>query len=245
MIKDYAKKNSNVKLIEEKPLPEGWVGKSFACWLGAEQASGDWLFFIDADTVHNKYMISSVINEIQQSNVDFFSLMTGQKLGSPWENIVLPNIFLWFSTKFPIRKVNSFKSKVARATGQFIAIRKDVYQATGGHSMIKRHVVEDFAFSELVKRAGYRIKIAGGRLIVTTRMYRNFKDIWEGFSKNVFFAAGANFYSTVWAVLYVMATQVLPFIAPFLLLSINDYNYKVLTAAFFPACYGICDKTPA
>jgi len=234
IIQEYSKKNNKIKLIDETPLPEGWVGKSFACWLGADEASGDWLFFIDADTVHNEYMISSVINDIHESNVDFFSLMTGQKLGSPWENIVLPNIFLWFGTKFPIRKVNSLKSKVARATGQFIAIRKDVYQATGGHSMIKRHVVEDFAFSNLVKQAGYRIKIAGGRLLVTTRMYRNFKDIWDGFAKNFFFAAGANLYSTVWAVIYILTTQVLPFVAPFLLFEVDEYNLKIISAAFFP-----------
>ncbi|MCD6460424.1 glycosyltransferase [bacterium] len=234
IIKKYSKKNPKVKLVEETALPEGWVGKNFACSLGAEQASGDWLFFIDADTVHNKHMLTSVINDIYNSNVDFFSLMTGQKLGSPWENIILPNIFLWFGTKFPIRRVNSLKSKAARATGQFIAVRKDVYEATGGHAVIKRHIVEDFAFAKLVKQAGYRIKIAGGRLLVITRMYRNFKNIWDGFAKNVFFAAGGNLGSTVWAVVYVLSTQVLPFVAPFLLFFIDDYSLKIVTAAFFP-----------
>jgi len=234
LLDEYAEKYDNFKWVPEKPLPEDWVGKSYACWLGVDESRGDWLFFIDADTVHHKQMINSVVLEIQNCNLDFFSLMTGQKLGSFWENVILPDVFLWFGTKFPIRKVNSQSSKVARATGQFIAIRKDVYEATKGHESIKSKVVEDFAFSHLVKQAGYRIKISGGRKIVTTRMYRNLQQILEGFSKNIFFAAGESLKSTLYAVFYILVTQVLPFAVPFSLFFVDDTSSKIIILACLP-----------
>ncbi len=235
LLDEYAEKYENFKWIPEKPLPKDWVGKSYACWLGVDESNGDWLFFIDADTVHHKQMINSVVLEIQNYNLDFFSLMTGQKLGSFWENVILPDVFLWFGTKFPIRKVNSQRSKIARATGQFIAIRKDVYGATKGHEAIKSKVVEDFAFSHLVKQSGYRIKISGGRKIVTTRMYRDFQQILEGFSKNIYFAAGENLRSTLYAVFYILVTQVLPFAVPFVMFFTDEISSRIIILACLPA----------
>src|ERR1700690_4457421 len=45
-------KHSQVKLVETKELPAGWVGKNHAVWLGAREAKGQWLLFTDADVVH-------------------------------------------------------------------------------------------------------------------------------------------------------------------------------------------------
>ncbi len=234
LLDEYAAQYPIFHWYKEETLPEKWVGKSFACWQGAKLSKGDWLFFIDADTVHDKYMISSVIDEIHNSNVDFFSLMTGQLMGSFWEFVILPCVFLWFGTRFPIRKVNNPRSKVARATGQFIAIRRDVYEVTGGHNGVKFHVVEDFAFSKFIKDAGYRIKIAGGRKIVKTRMYRNFSQIWEGFSKNIFFAAGTSWIGSLQAVIYIIINQIVPFFAPLLLLYAKTMTWQYVVPAFVP-----------
>lgn len=234
VLDEYAKQYQHFRWYKEESLPEKWVGKSFACWQGAKLSKGDWLVFIDADTVHHEYMLSSVMCEIHEKNVDFFSLMTGQILGSFWENVALPMVFLWFGTRFPIRRVNSSRSKIARATGQFIAVRRDVYEATGGHDAVKIHVVEDFAFAKHIKDAGYRIRIAGGRKIVNTRMYRNIGQIWEGFSKNIFFAAGSTAYMSAKAVLYIIVTQLLPFIAPFMLLFADTLSWQYIVPALLP-----------
>ncbi|MEM6279950.1 MAG: glycosyltransferase, partial [Verrucomicrobiota bacterium] len=42
---------NGARVIQGKPLPEGWYGKPWACQQGADAAAGDWFLFLDADTV--------------------------------------------------------------------------------------------------------------------------------------------------------------------------------------------------
>ena len=37
-------------MVAAGPKPDDWMGKSWACWQGAQVASGDVLVFLDADT---------------------------------------------------------------------------------------------------------------------------------------------------------------------------------------------------
>jgi hypothetical protein len=47
-------------------------------------------------------------------------------------------------------------------------------------------VVEDRDLAQIVKSAGYRLLVADGRTIAATRMYTNFAEIWEGWTKNIY-----------------------------------------------------------
>lgn len=41
-----------IAVLDGEPLPEGWLGKPWACWQGARVATGEVLLFTDADTLH-------------------------------------------------------------------------------------------------------------------------------------------------------------------------------------------------
>jgi len=40
-----------IRVIEEDPLPHGWVGKNWACHLGYKQITGELLLFTDGDSI--------------------------------------------------------------------------------------------------------------------------------------------------------------------------------------------------
>ena len=63
-------------------------------------------------------------------------------------------------------------------------IRRDAYDAVGGHAAVAKAILEDVELARLVKRAGYRLQF---RLsdVVSTRMYRSFAQMWEGWTKNL------------------------------------------------------------
>jgi hypothetical protein len=65
-------------------------------------------------------------------------------------------------------------------------MRRDVYDAIGGHSSVAGEVLEDVALAMRVKAAGHRIWFGSGKGIVHVRMYRSFEAMWQGWKKNLY-----------------------------------------------------------
>jgi chlorobactene glucosyltransferase len=115
-----------------------------------------------------------------------FTVLTKQELGSFWEKVVLPLVFTGLSFGFPAEKVNDPNAPEAIANGQFILVKKEVYDQVGGHASVRDRIDEDKAFAEVVKRADYRLILADGSELVSTRMYTSLPELWEGWTKNIF-----------------------------------------------------------
>jgi chlorobactene glucosyltransferase len=167
-------------------LPPNWVGKPHALVQGAVRAQGDWLCFVDADTFAAPELISSAYAAAIRHNADLFTILTDQDLGSFWEKVVLPLVFVGLSFGFPADKINDSNAPDAIANGQFILIKQEVYQAIGGHAAVKDRIDEDKAIAEVVKGAGCRLVLADGRRLAKTRMYTSLPEMWEGWTKNIF-----------------------------------------------------------
>ena len=115
-----------------------------------------------------------------------FTIMTFQILGSFWEKTVLPLVMTALSVGFSPRKVNDPSTKDAIANGQFIMIKRSIYDTIGGHESVKDQIVEDKAISEQVKWNGYRLIVADGMKVAKTHMYTSLPEMWEGWTKNIY-----------------------------------------------------------
>jgi chlorobactene glucosyltransferase len=173
-------------VIHGKELPPEWAGKPHALAQGSAAARGEWLCFIDADTFARPGLLSSTLAAAQTHRADLFSILTAQELGSFWEKVILPVIFTALSFGFPARRVNDPSTPDAIANGQFILIRRSIYEAIGGHAGVHDRIDEDKALAERVKHSGYRLIVADGRTVASTRMYTSLPEIWEGWTKNIF-----------------------------------------------------------
>ena len=98
----------------------------------------------------------------------------------------MPLVMTALSVGFSPRKVNDPNRRDAIANGQFIMIRRAVYDAIGGHEKVKDQIVEDKAISEQVKWNGYRLVVADGLQVIRTRMYTSLETMWEGWTKNIY-----------------------------------------------------------
>src|SRR5260370_34136629 len=74
----------------------------------------------------------------------------------------------------------------AAANGQFLMMRRDVYDTIGGHSSVAGEVLEDVALAMRVKAASHRIWFGSGKGIVRVRMYRSFQEMWQGWRENLY-----------------------------------------------------------
>ena len=175
-----------LKIIKGSDLPPGWAGKPHALTQAAAAAGGEWLCFVDADTFVTPEALAGVYAKAVKTKADLFTIMTRQIMRTFWERTVLPLVMLALSVGFSPRKVNDPERKDAIANGQFIFIKRDVYKAIGGHEAIKGSIVEDKDLAMLVKGKGYRLVVADGRQVASTRMYTSLAEMWEGWTKNIY-----------------------------------------------------------
>ena len=185
ILAELAQGDQRLLVLHGVELPLGWAGKPHALSQAAQAARGEWLCFVDADTFTAPEALASVYVAARESFADLFSIFTRQELGSFWEKAILPLVFTALSVGFA-PGVNDPHKPDAIANGQFIFIRRAVYQALGGHTAIKASIVEDRDLATLVKRAGYRLVVADGQAVASTRMYTSLPEMWEGWTKNIF-----------------------------------------------------------
>lgn len=185
-LKEIASRDSRLISISGSDLPEGWAGKPYALYQASAAARGQWLCFVDADTFLEPNALSSVYAKALETNADLFTIMTRQILGSFWEKVVMPLVMTALSVGFSPRKINDPSRRDAVANGQFIFIKRSIYDLVGGHEKIKDQIVEDKALSENVKWSGHRLVVADGTRVVSTRMYTSLASMWEGWTKNIY-----------------------------------------------------------
>ncbi len=122
---------------------------------------------MDADTFASPELLWSTYHLAIKYHADMFSILTDQELGSFWERVILPLVFLGLSFGFPAERVNDPTKPDAISNGQFILIQRYVYDQIGGHASVKDRVDEDKAIAILIKRAGFRLVLADGRNVAT------------------------------------------------------------------------------
>ena len=173
-----------IKVITADPLPDGWSGKCNACWSGAKVAKGKWLLFTDADTKHSAISIEQGLDEARENNAAILSYSPKQEVHSFAERALMPVIFAELATTYRPKDVSNPNSPAAAANGQYLLIRRDAYDAVGGHAAVAQAILEDVELAKQVKYAGYKLQF---RLsdAVSTRMYRTISQMWEGWSKNL------------------------------------------------------------
>jgi glycosyltransferase involved in cell wall biosynthesis len=186
IVRTLIPKFPQVRLLETTGPPPGWIGKNYAVWLAAQQAKGDWLLFTDADAVHQKDSAAKALQIAAQSNAALVSFSPEQLMHTWYEKAMIPYVYCRLASRFSFAEVNDPGKAVAAANGQFVMIRRDAYNAVGGHSSIAGEVLEDVALARLVKRAGHRLWFGSGKGIVRVRMYRTFGAMWEGWRKNLY-----------------------------------------------------------
>jgi glycosyltransferase involved in cell wall biosynthesis len=186
VVQELAQKYPQVHLLELKELPYGWVGKNNAAWQGAREAKGEWLLFTDADAIHEKNSAKRALDIAEQENAALVSFSPEQVMEKWYEKALIPYIYCRLGSRFSYADVNDPRKNIAAANGQFLMIRRDVYDAVGGHASVADEVLEDVALATRVKSVGNRIWFGSGKGIVRVRMYRSFGAMWEGWKKNLY-----------------------------------------------------------
>ncbi|MEO7029734.1 MAG: glycosyltransferase [Acidobacteriaceae bacterium] len=163
----------------------GFTGKTNACWAGAQQARGRWLLFTDADTLHEPGDLVRALHEAKKHSVSLLSYSPRQIVKGLAQHALMPLVFSELATVYPTDQVNDPARRLAAANGQFLLVERDAYFAVGGHRMVGKSVLEDVDLAFNIKRSKRAIRFRYAPDALSTRMYRGFGDMVEGWTKNL------------------------------------------------------------
>jgi glycosyltransferase involved in cell wall biosynthesis len=183
--REIASSVKGVTIIDPVPLPKGWTGKANAVWTAAKQARGKWLLFTDGDTFHEPGNLIRAIHEADKANVAMLSYSPRQIVTGFWQRALMPLVFCELALAYPPEKISNPQSTLAAANGQFILVRSEAYFAVGGHAAVAESVLEDVALARRVKRRKQGLRFRYAPDAVSTRMYRSFGQMYEGWTKNL------------------------------------------------------------
>lgn len=184
-------KSHGVRVLSlDQELPRGWKGKPYACHQGALSTSGDWLLFIDADTVHTKDGITKAVSYAEQANLDGLSLFIKHEATSWIDRVTLDAAFAGLFL--------GWCASNQMLNGQFILIDRGIYFDSGGFESVRNEALEDVAFGNLLEKRGYRIQILKGDDVARVHMYDSRKQMFRGFSR---IGAGTLRWQGSWAIL--------------------------------------------
>ena len=186
IVSGRSKPDSRIRLIRSGGLPEGWLGKNYACHVLSGYASGDYLLYLDADVRLKKDGITNAVDLSEKYGLGLLSIFPSQIMVTTGERIAVPvmnYILLSLLPLFLVRKTG-FKS-LAAANGQFMLFKASKYRELMPHKKVRGKRVEDIEIARYFKEKGVKIDCLTGNDDVSCRMYKSFGEAANGFSRNV------------------------------------------------------------
>ena len=181
-------RKAGCRVIPSSPLPEGWTGKPWVCWQGANLAKGNLFIFLDADTFLDPEGVAKIVSTYMEGK----GLLTIQ----PYHRMEKASERL--SAVFNILTVagmNTFtpwgeKVKPMGAFGPCNVCSREDYFHTGGHQKVRGEVLESLGLGKQFLKGNRKVRLFGGKGAISFHMYpEGIGSMIEGFSKG--FGTGA------------------------------------------------------
>jgi glycosyltransferase involved in cell wall biosynthesis len=171
------------EILDITACEPGWSGKVHAAHIGVLDSgamNADLLLFADADTLFDPGCVKACVSLLEDRRLDMLSLLSTMRHERWYEILVQPAAGLELVKQYPLRLANDpSPDRRAFANGQFMLFRRDCYARFGGHHEVRKELLEDLRFAQILAYYGMRcgVLLADGMLVC--RMY----DSWAQFVK--------------------------------------------------------------
>ncbi|HEX6058466.1 MAG TPA: glycosyltransferase family 2 protein, partial [Gemmatimonadaceae bacterium] len=183
-----AAEDPRLRVVVPPPLPAGWFGKPWACQAGFDASRGALVLFVDADTRQAPDLVPRAVQAMRARGAGLLSVDADQELGTFWEKVVQPQIFGMLWARFGGTEIVNRSTRVHDkiANGQCILVRRDAYEAVGGHRAVRDRVAEDLMLAQRFFLAGRNPALVLGAGRISTRMYTSLAALVRGWTKNAY-----------------------------------------------------------
>jgi chlorobactene glucosyltransferase len=174
-------------LLKAPALSTGWTGKTHACWLASQaaDATAEWLCFIDADMRADPLLMASAVEAAHARGLALLTLAPRHELRSFAERLMIPCGLYLLAFCQNLSRVQAPDSAEVVAMGQFMLVRREAYEAVGGHAAVRAEIRDDVELARLLKHAGRPVLLQDGSRLLSGRMYTGWATLWPGIAKNL------------------------------------------------------------
>jgi len=194
IVKKAAASDGRIRLVNSEGLPPGWLGKNYACHSLSLHARGHYFLFLDADVRIKGDIIAKACRYVKRHNLGLLSVFPWQIMKTSGEEMTVPVMNYILLSLLPLVLVHrSNYPSLAAANGQFMLFDAGIYRETLPHEKMKGKKVEDIEIARWFKEMGEKVACLANEKSIQCRMYNNFHEAAEGFSKNVVTFFGNSF----------------------------------------------------
>jgi len=200
-------------VIDGEEPPSGWLGKPWALHQGSGLARGELLLFVDADLVYAPGALRAAVAELEATGVAMITLFPRFEMRGFAEQALMPMLPFTALSVMPVWLSNrSTIVGLALGGGSGNLIRRSAFDMTRRFEPLNRAVVDDIALARMVRRNGLRTCVVRADELISVRMYHGAREIIDGFSKNIFFAAGGSLFLAALFLVLMFVFHLLPYV---------------------------------
>ncbi|MEK7433602.1 MAG: glycosyltransferase family 2 protein [Cyanobacteriota bacterium] len=191
LVNNFCETYNKFHIIQGQELPKNWLGKNWACYQLSLKAKGDFIIFLDSDTVIFPDLINSTLNYAKEKKLSLLSIFPDQITITNSEKIIVPFINYVLLTLLPLQLVRfPYFSSISAANGQFMMFEKENYKKNNWHELVKNNIAEDVTIVRKMKTNKDKVAVLLSNGLIKCRMYNNLDECIKGFEKNILLIFG-------------------------------------------------------
>jgi glycosyltransferase involved in cell wall biosynthesis len=186
-----------LRVVHHRELPAGWLGKTHAMWTAANQATGDWLLFTDADVLFKPDSLRRALAYAESEPADHVVLFPRMIMKRPGEYMMIAFFQTMFMFGHRPWKVADPSTDDHMGVGAFNLVRRRVYDKVGTYGALRMEVLDDMKLGKLVKKAGFAQRNVFGGDLISIRWAKGAMGVVNNLTKNFFAVLSFQWWRTV------------------------------------------------
>jgi cellulose synthase/poly-beta-1,6-N-acetylglucosamine synthase-like glycosyltransferase len=228
-----------LRVVHHRELPAGWLGKTHAMWTAANQATGDWLLFTDADVLFKPDSLRRAVAYAESVPADHVVLFPRMIMKSPGEYMMIAFFQTMFMFGHRPWKVADPRTDDHMGVGAFNLVRRSVYDAVGTYETLRMDVLDDMKLGKIVKNGGFAQRNIFGGDLISIRWAKGALGVVDNLTKNFFAILSFQWWRTVLSAFGLAFVNLGPFLGIWLAHGWARLPYAVALGSMFLIYLGI------
>jgi glycosyltransferase involved in cell wall biosynthesis len=232
-----------LKVIHISELPTGWLGKAHAMWTAAQQATGDWILFTDADVLFKPEVLRRALTYAESESADHVVVFPRMIMKRPGERMMIAFFQTLFTFGHRPWRVADPKTKDHMGVGAFNLVRRSVYDAVGTYRALRMEVLDDMKLGKVIKNAAFRQRNVFGEDLISIRWAWGAMGVVDNLTKNFFAILSFQWWRAIASVAGLLFLNLGPFLGVWLAHGWARIPYAIALGSMFLIYLGMWFKS--